>query len=136
MLFSYEAFTDRRECHLINYSVTFLHIDYRFGFDVSGAAGNVNFIIEVPFALELSSAKLQVVPDDITSVVHALPILHRPVDTLVVYSDGTLSVLSADRSVLSLAKHSRYESWEAHGMGELVELALRCTPHPGPPWTE
>jgi hypothetical protein len=133
-------YTDRRVWDLGGHEVTYLHIDYRFAFDCwwceDGEDTNLHVTIEQPFVLRTSDAEQQCIPERVATLCVALDILHKPVVTLAAYRDGRLLVTFVDGMELLVGKSWQYESWDAIGSGELADLALLCSPHQGPPWTE
>jgi hypothetical protein len=127
---------DRREWVLGNYEVNYIHLDYRFGFDLLGSSGHASIVIEVPFSVQGPSGTSTHDPAAVSDICGALQILHKQAERLTAFRDGTLEVAFQDGILLRVAKHAQYESWEAHGDGELEELAFLCTPQEGPPWRE
>jgi hypothetical protein len=134
-------YTDRRVWDLDGYEVTYLHIDYRFAFDctryVDGEADDsLCVIVETPFTLRTSSGEEEHFnPSDALTLGGALAILHKSITSLTAYRNGCLQIVFTDGMELLVTKNPQYESWEAHGGGEL-EIALLCSGHDGPPWSE
>jgi hypothetical protein len=134
-----EEYADRREWALEHYEVNYIHLDYRFGFDLygfSGSDGYLKILVEVPFTLSDGDAEIRFDPEDLGTISGALKILHRPAHKVVVYRNGTLRVDFENGLNLRVEKHPQYESWEAHGQGELSDIQLLCSPHDGPPWRD
>lgn len=51
---------DRREWILGTYEVNYIHLDYRFGFDLHGycgSVGNASIVIGVPFSIHTPPAR-------------------------------------------------------------------------------
>lgn len=132
-------FDDRREWTLGQYEVNYIHLDYRFGFDLSdfrGSNGYLKIIIEVPFFLRDGTNETVIDPVDLVSVCDALQILRKLAQKIVVHRSGMLEVFFQDDLSIKAEKHPQFESWEATGEGELSDIAFLCSPRPGPPWKE
>jgi len=130
-------YTDRRVWDIGDHKVTYLHIDSRFAFDCWWAENNqLSVIIETLFTIRYTDRTVICKPEVINSVKEAVSILHKPLSMLTAYRDGRLLVTFSDGTELHVSKHPKYESWQAQGKGELDDLALLCTGHEGPPWTE
>lgn len=128
---------DRRIWDIDGHEVTFLHVDRRFSFECVWAGQNrLSVVIETPFTLRLSDRIVICDPEDIHSLKDALFILHKPLASLTAFRDGRLLITFSDATALEVAKHPKYDSWQAHGEGELQDLDLLCSPHPAPPWGE
>lgn len=128
---------DRRVWDIEGHEVTYLHIDYRFAFDCWCTKNDyLSVSIGTPFTLRDGDRTIVCEPEDVNSVKEALSILHKPVSTLTAFRDGRLLIIFADATELEVPKHSKYESWEARGEGQLQDLRLLCTSHDGPPWIE
>jgi hypothetical protein len=126
-------YTDRREWTLAQYQVNYIHLDYRFGFDLSGFNGSDGYlkvVVNVPFTLRDGDTDIAFDPEDISTIGGALKVLHKLAHKVVVYHNGTLEVEFAERLRLHVEKHPRYESWEAAGQGELSDISFLCSPHP------
>ena len=128
-------FNDRREWILDDYEVNYIHLDYRFGFDVYGY-GCCLIIIGVPFVLACGGVETIHMPDDLDSIAGALKVLHKKALRIAVHRSGTLVVDFDGDLQLRVDKHQEHEAWEAHGEGELFGIQFMCTPHDGPPWRE
>ena len=134
-----KVFPERREWILGSYEVNYIHLDYRFGFDLYGykeSNGYLRVIIMVPFFLLEGEAEIIIDPLDAKSVCEALQILHKAGEKVIVYQSGTLEVFLQGGLTLRVEKHPQYESWEAKGEGELSGMAFLCSPHEGPPWAK
>jgi hypothetical protein len=132
-------YADRREWRLGDYEVNYIHLDYRFGFDLSGFKGSDGYLratINVPFSLLVGAQEIVYDPENVGEIAGALRILHESAKAIVVFRSGTLEVEFQDDLRLRVRKHERYESWEARGEGELSDIAFLCSPHEGPPWRE
>lgn len=132
-------YPDRKVWDLTDYEVNYLHLDWRFGFDCSGTRGRDGYLrvtINVPFTLETPSGPAVCDPEDISSITGALHILHKDARAFTVHASGRLETEFTEGLRLWVDKHDRYESWEAQGEGELSEISMLCSPHPGPPWGE
>lgn len=132
-------YPDHREWTLDNYEVNFIHLDYRFGFDLLGfkaSNGYLRVVVEVPFVLRDGNRETRFEPEDVTTIGGALQILHKLAYKVAVYHSGKLEVTFQDGLLLYVDKHEQYESWKAHGEGELADIVFLCSPHPGPPWRE
>jgi hypothetical protein len=131
---------DKRIWDIGGHEVTCIHIDYRFAFDCRWTHDNENnglyVVIETPFTVRYTDRTVVCEPGPVNSVKEALSILHKPVSTLTAFRDSRLLITFVDTTQLEVPKHPVYESWEASGTGELKDLALLCSPHPGPPWRE
>ena len=130
---------DRREWILGNYEVNFIHLDYRFGFDLYGFKGSDGYLratINVPFTLRIGESERTYEPERPGEIAGALQILHKAAKSVVVHRNGTLEVMFEGDILLRAEKHPHYESWEASGEGELSDINFMCTPHEGPPWKE
>ncbi len=132
-------YSDRREWRLEDYEVNYIHLDYRFGFDLSGFSGSKGYlkiVVGVPFRLRERDTEVTFEPDKVEGIGGALRILHRLAERVAVYRNGTLEVHFQGGLRLQVDRHDQYESWEAHGEGELEDIAFLCSPHAGPPWLE
>ena len=128
-------YADRRVWDIQGHEVTYLHIDYRFAFDCWWQPDNeLSVTIETPFTLSHRGQTVTCDPNDLNSLKDAITILHKPVATLEAHRDGQFLVTFCDGTQLHVPKDPKYESWEAHGKGELQDLSLLCSPHEGPPW--
>jgi uncharacterized protein DUF6188 len=128
---------DRREWALGHYEVNFIHLDYRFGFDLYGFKGSDGYLrttINVPFILRTGDRERTYDPERTDEIAGALQILHKAAKSVVVHRNGTLEVMFEGDILLRAEKHPQYESWKATGEGELSDIAFMCTPHEGPPW--
>jgi hypothetical protein len=127
-----KEYEDRSEWALEHYEVNYIHLDCRFGFDLygfSGSDGYLKIVVEVPFTLTDGDAEIRFDPEDLGTIGGALKILHKLAHKVVVYRNGTLRVEFQDGLSFRVEKHPQYESWEAHGEGELSEIRLLCSPH-------
>jgi hypothetical protein len=136
------AYSNRREWDLDGHEITYLHIDYRFGFDCWWHVEEpehenlLSVTIEMPFTLELATGIVECEPADTDTLGPALSILHKSLSKFIAFEDGTMEAVFSDGTKVRVSKHQQYESWEAHGEGELKDVALLCSPHEGPPWRQ
>src|SRR5258707_382562 len=132
-------FEDRRVWALGGHEITRLCLDYRFSIEIwwgeeGSPDNNVTIQIGNRFLLRRGGKPIEIDPEQIETVVPALDILHKPVDSLAAYRDGRLVLRLAGGDEILVEKDSSYESWETHGIGMLADIGMLCSPHEGSPW--
>ena len=116
-----------RRFDLTGYEVTFLHIDYRFGFDCL-AGSKRNGSLEIVICKEFSVIRSGIVgacnPETGSGLADALIILHKPLASLTVYRTGLLIVRFVNEMRLEVEPTGCYEAWESRGTGDLSEISF------------
>ena len=118
-----------------------LLLDYSYGLqmwwsDSTGGNNDLSVSIAVPFTVYSDGREFAVDPEDVTTLVPALGILHQFAERLTASRSGRLELLFRNGLSIVVENDPRFESWEAQDSGEFAGIRLLCSGHDGPPWDD
>jgi len=111
---------------LADAQVSYIHVDFRLGLDISDGTGIVRVTIGQICRLKKLGSEVMLNPDDAPSVAPILALFNAKVDAIAIQRTGELTVQFADGERLDVCPNDRYESWEI--ACEDDEFLIVCQP--------
>ena len=127
-------FTDRRTWNLSGFTLDRISLDYQVTLLIARPHSSLMVILTQPFALRFESHTALITHEAILTTVPLLRLLHTPVTSLTAFRSGQLLLKFDAGAEIEVQKDDQYESWQTFGEGEVADVQMLCSPHPGAPW--